>query len=266
MSWCPEGYVTLSEAYTAAVQVARGLIYPQYGDPTDIYALFDGSLPREVPDMAWALGSWLLQDLMRQEGWGVSTREGVFVRLNIERLLSVGDFHGYPANLFQPYNPITTIGPPSPEWLSYFGRGYSDRFTLVDFRKGVVRGVLPWTFWKSALLRKMFRLFPMRIGPHHVARALSWGMPMTLGWKFRGRAVCLKASDLRRWESQTNEYLAMFLERPVGPPASAVPVEEPQRTKGRKPTTRKEVAAAILDLYGNVHEPVGVVAQLTHEA
>lgn len=257
--WCPEGYVTLSEAFSSALQVARGLVYPQYGDATDIYALSDGTIPRGAQEMALALGTWLLEDLLRQDGWGVSTPDGVFVRLKVSRLLEVDDCRVCPINLFQLYNPITTVGPPSQEWLTYYGNRYLDGFVLVNVRRGVVRGAVPWTFWKSALLGKLHRFFPQIIGFHHITRAHYWGVPFATGWKFRGRAICLKASDLERWVNQTNEYLAVFLVGSTDPVSSrdfASPTVELSRRKGRKPTTRKEVAAAILELYGNVHEPV----------
>ena len=266
--WCPEGYVTLDQARGKALIIGVDLVHSQY-DGGDTVELFGYEFPR-MPDgaskMTQAVAIWILDEWLNRGGWGVSTPDGNVVNVTMRRLLDVADRSGQPQEY---YNPITSIGPPTPEWLEYHDRHYYQQFKLIDFDTGLVRSAFPlshFRFWQSAILAKLFWGFGIDVGHDHVMRAIVWKQSLALAWKLRGRAVCVKAADLEAWQSETVDYLKAFLGNcgkeysPEASACSALPQVEPDRpakgAPGRRPKQREQIAAAILDLYGPIREPV----------
>ncbi len=260
--WCPEGYVTLEQVRSSALMILRDFICFQYLDPKEIEVDEHRKVPEDAWDLIGASANWLIQEWLSRDGWGISTPDGDFVQVRMRPLLDVYDWSLDDAGY---YNPITTIGPPSPKWLSLRDHRYFDRFLLLDFNSGLIRAVtFPWKYWHSAMLSKLFWNFGITSVPNqHIMRAFVWRNSLKLAWKLRGRAVCLKASILEGWANETVDYLNAFMgnsgkEDDTGHsvPGQGDSDQPIKSTPGRKPKEREEIAAARFDLYGPIREPI----------
>ncbi|MBL9062744.1 hypothetical protein [Tabrizicola sp.] len=245
--------------------ICRDLIRVQYLDEEEIDDAAPSLLPNGALDMVRATAIWLLEEWLTRDGWAVSTPDGSLVQVRLRPLLEVKDWSsdhdGY-------YNPITTIGPPPPKWLSLRDHGYFDQFLLLDFDSGLIRPVaFPWRYWQSLILSKLFWNFGFtKVPNHYLMRYFIWKNSFRLARKLSGRAVCLKASTLDSWATETVDYLNAFLgnsgkqslqDATVSGSADRGEGEQPFRgALGRKPKEREEIAAAILELYGPIREPI----------
>lgn len=255
--WCPEGYRTWIEIHRIAYQLSRNLVYKQYiasGDmDNDSILSLAESIPEEASSRAWAIGNWLMDNLQHSDAWAVSTINGTATRLQLDRLLGYDRPHQSCRFHHIFYNPITTIGPPPPEWEEWYLREWQNNNLLVDLHTGLVKrpsllhllGALDAFSYLKSPLKRVVASFVRR----ERFTALS------MARRFGGRALCMKSSDVDQWAKETEQYLEAFLK--VEATISKVDEIEEQTEKRNpgRPQERKRIARAILELYGGAARP-----------
>jgi hypothetical protein len=201
-------------------------------------------IPPEAVNFAFALERWLIDNMLWRDWWGAVSPGGSFVRLDLTHLLLRSDYDTMFVDLVYGYNPVTTIGPPSPEWLKHYGDSWKANYYAIDVSTGII-GTGRRSWWEALKMK----LDTFMSGGPLIARKTQ-----QLVDNFGGYAICLRQTDLKQWVSDTEEYLSAFLGTPLDAtaagPDSGADLSPPRSGPGRKPTERQAAAAAILARYG----------------
>jgi hypothetical protein len=254
--WCPEGYVTMRAVSRAASRLAWSVVVNPHAKNRPL----SDPIPPEATNFAFALERWLIENMLWQDWWGAISPDGSFVRLDLTHLLLGSDYDiRFFANLGHRYNPLTTIGPPSPEWLKQYGDSWDAHQYAIDVSTGII-GTGHRSRWKALKIK----LDAFISGGPLIARKTQ-----QLVENFGGYAICLRQTDLEQWVADTEEYLSAFLGTPIDTnaagPDSGAELSPPRPGPGRRPTERQAAAAAILARYGPNPERVKGWKETTRE-
>lgn len=214
--WCPEGYKTFSQAKDAALAMTRRLLIapnPADGD-------WAGQLG--AASLAEAAANWLLRRLLWRDVWGVSSPDGAFMRLDLRPLLIVPSrpkqsTRGEGRSTSMYFNPISTIGPPDPLWVEILCHHWQSDFPALDLKGGYIRTPSALPYWKSLIISEAIFPFFTETWLRHRTEYRLQRQAFVLAKAFRNRAICIKASDLEDWVSQTETSIAAFMS--AGPDA-----------------------------------------------